>query len=405
MTLTITNVASGEVMAVLSERPSSVKEAALQLANELGTPHQAFKLLSSTGAVLEESALIEEGTAALQAARLPLLRISVRCRVMSMQFIPGESQDLLLVTLGNLKPQEEKLDVLGADDGPESSMWFWRLFGPSYCPSKAQLIARKMCARTGWRDGLPPGKEVEETGNVMWPNKFNGYVDTFMSVHDESFAVFSWNQNDYLGGCANLEQLNLKTGEVTWLTSGWDCWDMTTDEAGTLFYISCYDGTDIHRIQDARVQQPATERTETQIVSQAEGLGFVLGYDASLKVLIISSRDTFFYAVGAPSEGLEKLCAIPGAERVPSMRPPADDHTPGDRTRPWETVKIPSPENRLVETKGGFYCNNGCVTFVDQEKRLRTANLFDGKIETLPLSDSAITCACSQSGLQAIVVS
>lgn len=34
----------------------------------------------------------------------------------------------------------------GADDGPESSMWFWRLFGPSYCPSKAQLIARTAAA-------------------------------------------------------------------------------------------------------------------------------------------------------------------------------------------------------------------------------------------------------------------
>lgn len=410
LSLSILSSGSGDVLAALSVEASlQVEQVQKQLAEATTDYWRAYQLLHGARALQPSERLADifgealEGT--LVAVKQPLLRISCPCEVLSAGFLP-ESQDLLLVTKGNITSfKDDEVKVLG-DDVDSPVFWFWRLrSSDAWSLEKATLLARTWPLASNkllqqvWEEEKdaeienysPWSKEeVEEqkrSGIIKLSAKITDSAAIFMRVHDESYAVFSWNQSDYFGGCGFLERLELETGKVSRLGGLWDAWDIATDPSGQCFYTSCYDGTDVHRIA-ATVTEPSTERN-TQILSQAVGLKFHLCYDASLKVLVASGGEGGCFLLAPPGQG-SGVMKMKGAEVAQSIRPDNDDHTPGDKTSPWETVKMPLPEKKSVDDVRGFYADNGCLTFVDKETgQVCMVDLFKGTSELIP-SDSPV---------------
>ncbi|CAK9094838.1 unnamed protein product [Durusdinium trenchii] len=362
MRLKITSSGSGEVLALLElDRAILVEQVLKDLARSTEAPFRAYTLLHNDRPLLPTECLrdiFEGDEATLTAVALPMLKIPCNLDVLAAAFIPN-SDDLLMVTKGNITAvKDEEIPALG-DNDPTGILWFWRLFrAEQWSFLSASLVARRSpCLSNNalmelWAEEKDKEEfesyspwtkeEVEEqkrTGIIKWGKKFVDQAGLYLRIHDESHAVFTWNQSDILGGCGNVDRLDLATGEVTNLGRIWDAWDVTTDSSGRIFYTSCYDGTDVHLLKDTTLLQPSSEKpTPTFIVSQTVGLGFNLCFDATLKVLVTSSRDGAFFVISPPGEG-----RLDVGEGLPSIRPPGDDHTPGDKTAPWDTVKILEP--------------------------------------------------------------
>ncbi|CAK9088899.1 unnamed protein product [Durusdinium trenchii] len=222
-----------------------------------------------------------------------MLKIPCNLDVLAAAFIPN-SDDLLMVTKGNITAvKDEEIPALG-DNDPTGILWFWRLFrAEQWSFLSASLVARRSpCLSNNalmelWAEEKDKEEfesyspwtkeEVEEqkrTGIIKWGKKFVDQAGLYLRIHDESHAVFTWNQSDILGGCGNVDRLDLATGEVTNRGRIWDAWDVTTDSSGRIFYTSCYDGTDVHLLKDTTLLQPSSEKpTPTFIVSQT-ALGF-----------------------------------------------------------------------------------------------------------------------------------
>ncbi|CAK9088901.1 unnamed protein product [Durusdinium trenchii] len=316
-----------------------------------------------------------------------MLKIPCNLDVLAAAFIPN-SDDLLMVTKGNITAvKDEEIPALG-DNDPTGILWFWRLFrAEQWSFLSASLVARRSpCLSNNalmelWAEEKDKEEfesyspwtkeEVEEqkrTGIIKWGKKFVDQAGLYLRIHDESHAVTN-------------------RGRI------WDAWDVTTDSSGRIFYTSCYDGTDVHLLKDTTLLQPSSEKpTPTFIVSQTVGLGFNLCFDATLKVLVTSSRDGAFFVISPPGEG-----RLDVGEGLPSIRPPGDDHTPGDKTAPWDTVKILEPDGRKASTGHGFYAHGGRITFVDAnaQEQLCTTNLLDGKTECSTFAEPINYVTCS----------
>eukprot|EP00435_Cladocopium_sp_Y103_P031216 s1274_g7.t2 len=360
LSLSILSSGSGDVLAVLSVEASlQVEQVQKQLAEATKDYWRAYQLLHGARALQPSEHLVDifgEGTleATLVAVKQPLLRISCPCEVQSAGFLP-ESRDLLLVTKGNITGlKDDEVKVLG-DDVNCPVFWFWRLrSSDAWSLEKATLLARtwpltdNKILQQVWEEEKdaeieaysPWSKEeVEEqkrSGIIKLSAKITDCAHVFMRVHDESYAVFSWNQSDYFGGCGILDRLELETGKVSRLGGLYDAWDITTDPlSGQCFYTSCYDGTDVHRLA-ATVTEPSTARN-TQILSQTVGLRFNLCYDASLKVLAATGRPfppddsacCFWLAPPGQGSGVMKM---KGAEMAESIRPDGDETWPKNTT-------------------------------------------------------------------------
>eukprot|EP00913_Durusdinium_trenchii_P033321 g31195.t1 len=290
----ITSSGSGEVLALLElDRAILVEQVLKDLARSTEAPFRAYTLLHNDRPLLPTECLrdiFEGDEATLTAVALPMLRSSDKCEI----------------------------PALG-DNDPTGILWFWRLFrAEQWSFLSASLVARRSpCLSNNalmelWAEEKdkeefesysPWTKEEEQkrTGIIKWGKKFVDQAGLYLRIHDESHAVFTWNQSDILGGCGNVDRLDLATGEVTNLGRIWDAWDVTTDSSGRIFYTSCYDGTDVHLLKDTTLLQPSSEKpTPTFIVSQTVGLGFNLCFDATLKVLVTSSRDGAFFVISPP---------------------------------------------------------------------------------------------------------
>ena len=415
--LTILSSGSGDLLASLVLERAQLVEEALEELTKRGSPFRAYTLLHGDRALLPRERLgeifgeVEEVT--LTAVALPMLRIPCSFDVIAASFIP-KTEDLLLVTKGNiLDLKDEEVPVLG-DDVPNAIFWFWRLFqAEQWSFASASLLARRsICVAENalvelWereKDSryCPWTKEeVEEqkrSGIVKWGKNMRDSAHLYLRVHDESHAVFTWNQSDFLGGCGIMDRLDLATGQVTPLGKIWDAWDVATDpETGRLFYTSCYDGTDVHLLKDVSVSSPRppsaahpTQPTETFILSQTVGLGYSLCYDSSLKALVSSSSAKDFFIISPPGAHFE-------GEQLPSIRAALqNDYTPGDKSAPWDTVRISGAESRVASKKCGFHANEGCVTYVDSnaQEQLCKTSLLDGTTECTTFSEPIQFVAC-----------
>jgi len=403
--VTITSSGSGDTLAVLSLEPQTlVEQVSQQLAQHSGDRWRVYRLLHGDKTLQPQDPLSSLGSLSslsLIAVALPYLRIPCSFEVVSAAALP--SHDLLLVTKGNITSiKDEDIKALG-EDSEFYVFWFWRLKkSDRWSFETATLLARTCpltdskylleCAKEPDKEYVWTKEEIEElkrTGVVKLGKRIAESAHLFLRVHDESLAVFAWNQSDYFGGCALIDSLELDTGKVSRVSRAYDIWDVATAPDGRFFWISCYDGTAVNTLDTGKITETAT-RFESRILSNTVMIGNHLAYDASLKVLVASSNkhsdSPCVFVISPPEEGsLKELKMMPGAEVVDSLRPPRDDHTPGDRSAPWDTVKIPISANKKAQVAKGFYAEKGCVTYVHEDE-VCTTDLFKGTTECLPCS-------------------
>lgn len=350
----------------------------------------------------------------LSVLKLPRLCIRCPCQVLSAAVLP--CQDLLLVCAGSItSTKDDHLPVVGKDEGKRSPIWIWRAkAAEGWSLDSATLLARTwpvlnmaelqaLFESAEDRADILTDAEIEEYERTrtadFWPSKWKAWLHTSVAVYSDEFAALAWNQSDYLGGCGVIQRLNLQTGEILRWGSFYDLWDIVAEpKTGKLILSTCYDGTDLVALGDecdlTNAAPQADMRPNACIKSQTVGLGYSLTHDSALGVLVASGQDAHFFVVGpADAPGLQFAKTAPGAAVVDSMRPPRDDHTPGDRTQPWESVKIPSPDGDKVDyTMSAFHCLNGVVTYLAKGKReLRVSKIFGTSS-----ADSAEVVSCGE---------
>lgn len=405
--VTITSSGSGDTLAVLSLEPQTlVEQVSQQLARYTGDHWRVYRLLHGDKTLQPQDSLSSLGSfesLILVAVALPYLRIPCGFEVLSAAALP--SHDLLLVTKGNITSiKDEDIKALG-EDSEFYVFWFWRLKkSDRWSFETATLLARTSplndskdlleCAKEPVNRYAWTKEEIEEqkrTGAIKLGKHVIEGAHLFLRVHDESLAVFAWNQSDVFGGGALIDSLELDTGKVSRVCGAYDIWDVASAPDGRFFWISCYDGVAVNTLDTGKVTETATAtRRESRILSNTVMIGYHLAYDASLKVLIASSSkhsdSPCVFIISPPEEGsLKELKMIPRAEVVDSLRPPADDRTPGDRSAPWDSVKIPISANKKAQDRKGFYADKGCVTYVHEDE-VCTTDLFKGTTECLPCS-------------------
>eukprot|EP00439_Symbiodinium_sp_Y106_P063385 s2891_g9.t2 len=427
LTLKIFSSSTGDLITDASlSAASTLQELGPQVSAAMGvSPWTELRFLHGSR-VLEKTEVLgslEPGAAEVQLSVLKLPRLCFRlpCNVLSAAALP--CHDLLLVCTGSItSTKDDHLTVVGKDEGLRSPIWIWRAkAAEGWSLDSATLLARtwpvtsmatlQALFESADRSDILTDSEIEEyrrTGTAnFWPSKWKDMLHMSIAVYSDKFAALAWNQTDYLGGCGVIQRLNLQTGEILRWGAFYDLWDIVAEpNTGKLFLSTCYDGQDIVALGDecdlTNAEAQADMRPKGCIKSQAVGIGCSLTHDSALGVLVASGQDASFFVVGpADTPGLQFAKTAPGAAVVDSIRPPGDDHMPGDKTQPWESVSIPSPDGDKVDyAMSAFHCLNGVVTYLAKDKKeLRISKIFG----TSSADNEVISCSEGE-GIETFVV-
>ena len=405
LTLKIFNASTGDLIVVVSRSAASkLQELGPEVTAAMGAPPWTDLRFLSGSRVVEKTEVLgslEPGATELQLSVLKLPRLCLRCPCDVLAAAALPCQDLLLACTGNItSSKDDQVPVVGNDGGLRSPIWIWRVqAADGWSLDSASLLARTFPVTSReyfqvfleqWSDRseiLEPHEilELTRTGTAdFWPEKWNQYLHMSIAVYSDEFAALAWNQTDYLGGEGVIQRLNLQTGEILRWAATHDINDIVAEpKTGKLFLTTCYDGDDILALRDecdlTNAAAQADMRTNAYIKSQAVGLGSSLSHDSALGVLVATSHDASFFVVGpADAPGLQYAKTAPGATVVDSIRP-GEDATPGDKTQPWESIRIPLPDGDEDDegcALSKLHCLNGVVTYLVGKKELRISKIF-----------------------------
>ena len=391
LNLKIFNSSTGDLITVVSlSAASKLAELCKEVTAAMGaSPWTDLRFLYGSRVVEKTEVLgsLEPGTTELQLSVLKLPRLCFHCACDVLAAAPLPCEDLLLACTGNItSTEDDQVRVVGNDEGVRSPIWIWRAkAADGWSLHSATLLVRtwpvtSMSLLQDTLETFSDRSEILEAFEVVefnrtgtwdfWPSKWKHYLHMSIAVYSDEFAALAWNQNDYLGGEGVIQRLNLQTGELVRWATNYDLNDIVAEpETGKLFLTTCYDGADIVALGDECDLTNAAAHTDMRpnayIKSQAIGLGGSLSHDSALGVLVASGQDASFFVVGpADAPGLQLAKLAPGATAVDSIRPPGHDHTPGDKTQPWESVRIPSPDGDEDCALSNLHCVNGVVTYL-----------------------------------------
>lgn len=368
--LTITGMA-GEVLANFTAAgTSTVAEVACRLAELAPGPSSLlYRLIKGTDVLADESTIqdaVGVGKVVLRACALPVLSLPLP-GVSGVATLPG-SGDYILAATGDLGTGYTG-GAQGTDEGADCPLWLWRLRSETgWAPEEAVLLTRRRCCTheelqkvwVGCRDILQKQGRIEQPYEkdeladetaIPYPRKLRERFRAYLHAHDDRYVLVAWNQSDYIGGCGYVDRLDLETLEIVRMARIHDLWGVTTDPRdGTIFGVTCYDGTDVMQIAGCTVYAPDPDPVATimagahRILAQPINppMEYGMAFVPALGGLVVFGRtDGVLLLICPPdSPGLRQAQGLEGAEITESLRPPADDRTPGDRSSPWVCVRL-----------------------------------------------------------------